>query len=223
MPLWRIYVNYTEKKKIISEILQNSPLEYPLPKEIVKFVQDYMIQHHVHIHSLSINKLFIKKNDMFKHNNFYFHGEINGEKVINHALGVSGTKSKKNTHTDEDEKKKRLGQGMREAIGQSLFDFKKRKLFEEECKLCEICNEPFDLNNLQDIHVDHCGEKEFRHIKDEFLSVPHNLIVIDRHDQDLGLTKLLDNADKEVWIEYHNMQARLQLLCKKCNLSKGKK
>ena len=49
-------------------------------------------------------------------------------------------------------------------------------------------------------HVDHCGEKEFRHL------------VVDFENQ----------TEQKDFAKYHRERAELQMLCEPCNLSKGK-
>lgn len=201
---------------MITGILNDSPIKFPLDIEKKQFIQDYMLSHHCDIESLIIDKIWIQGNQVFKHNNFYFNGEKNGKKIINGLLGTSNVRSVKSQSNDN----RRLNQAMREAIGNDLVEFKKELL--KHIDICMMCGNDFDLKRTELIHVDHCGSKEFRHIKDEFLSVNPNLIVIDRDENDAGLTKLVDNVDKQLWIDFHNHSCKLQLICQKCNLSKVK-
>ena len=201
---------------MITGILNDSTIKFPLDVEKKQFIQDYMLSHHCGIESLIIDKIWIQENEVFKHNNFYFNGKQNGNEIINGLLGTSNVRSIKSKPNVN----RRLNQAMREAIGNDLVEFKKELL--KHVDTCMICGNDFDLKHSELIHVDHCGNKEFRHIKDEFLSVNPNLSVIDRGENDAGLTKLVDNTDKQLWIEFHLHSCKLQLICQKCNLSKAK-
>ena len=210
-------MTFTEKKATITTILNSCVKEYPLEKDIAKFVEDYMVEYHTNVDSLTIHTLWIERNKTYKHNNFYYNGILNGEVVTHRLLGTSSVSSKKQL----DMVVRRLNQAMREAISMDLYEYKMFILNNHGQESCNICGELFE--NIDKIHVDHCGEKEFRHIKDEFLSCKPNLIVQDRDENDAGLTKLVDNIDKELWIEFHHHSCELQLICQKCNLSKEKK
>jgi len=66
---------------------------------------------------------------------------------------------------------------------------------------CAECNVSF-LENWDSPmpHVDHCGEKEFRHIVADFEA----------------------QTDESDFAKYHGARAELQMLCENCNLRKGK-
>ena len=210
-------MNFTIKKKMVTEILNSGPYEFPLDNDKKQFIQDYMNQHHCDIESLIIDKIWIQSNPTFKHNNFYFNGLRNGQKTVKGLLGTSNVKSVKSKVNDD----RRLNQAMREAIGNDLYQYKMEML---KCfDTCKMCGDDFDLKHTELIHVDHCGIKEFRHIKDEFLSAGPNLVVEQRGLNDDGLTKLVDNEDKQLWIDFHHHSCKLQLICQKCNLTKAKK
>ena len=211
-------MNFTQKKKIISGILNDNVLEYPLDDEKRLFIQKYVMQHHRNIDDIQIKKIWTKKSNVMPHNNFYYNGTCDGEEVIGGLLGLSNVASNKN-HVTKANNIRRIVQGMREAIIPDLEEFKKEYWDDQES--CLICGRDFASYN--DIHVDHCGSMEFRHIRDAFLESGPNLIPIDRDDNDVGLTKLLDNEDKQLWITYHKLKCSLQLVCPECNLSKGKK
>jgi hypothetical protein len=202
---------------MVTEILNGGPFEFPLENDKKQFIEDYMNQHHCEIDSLVIDKIWIQGNKSFKHNNFYYNGTRDGIKVFKGLLSTSNVKSIKSKSNNGG----RLNQAMREAIGNDMYLFKTEML--KYVDICIMCGDDFDLKHTELIHVDHCGTKEFRHIKDEFLSANPNLIVVERDDNDAGLTKLVDNEDKQLWIDFHHHSCKLQLICQTCNLKKAKK
>jgi hypothetical protein len=213
-------MNFTQKKVIVSVILNDGPLEVLLDKEKKEFVQNFLLDHHLNVKSLKISKLCIRKNATMPHNNFYFSGELNGLKVVDRPIGITKVKSDKNILSAAD-MMKRLTEGMREAVRNDTWSFKQEQLKWQD--QCSLCGEDLDLSHPENIHADHFGNDEFRHIMTKFLAEKPNLIVEDRGEDNVGLTKLVDNEHKRLWIEYHRLSARLQLVCVKCNLSKGKK
>lgn len=210
-------MNYTEKKKLISEILNCGVIEFPLPDDIIKFVESYINDHHCGIGNIKIDKLWLQKNPTFNHNNFYFNGLMDGAIVTKRIIGISNTAANKTEKTDD----YRLTQAMRSALVDDLILIKRQML--NDIDACQLCGNYFDLKYTHLIHLDHKGPLEFRHIKEEFLSVGPNLQVMPRESNDDGLTKLVDNEDSRLWVEFHHSRARFQLLCQHCNLSKGKK
>ena len=64
-----------------------------------------------------------------------------------------------------------------------------------ECKVCFVDNWDSPMP-----HVDHCGDKEFRHLVADFEA----------------------QTDESDFAKYHRQHADLQMLCEPCNLRKGK-
>jgi hypothetical protein len=67
----------------------------------------------------------------------------------------------------------------------------------------------------------HTGELQFRHIADQFLASDEKLVVADKKDQ-AGTYELVDNDAKDLWINFHNELADLQMVCATCNLTEKK-
>lgn len=85
------------------------------------------------------------------------------------------------------------------------------------CMNCKTVNE--SCNNF---HVDH-DNPSFKNLRDNFLEVNFKEIPKTFIDCDLYKSKIFKKEDedfKNKWINYHNNNCNLQILCKKCNLSK---
>ncbi len=110
-------------------------------------------------------------------------------------------------------KKQLVKAAMREAIYYQIKEFKRLN------RRCVCCN------TRDNIEIDHCGEKEFRHLVQEYLS--------DAKDKDIDIDSLklttediqtvfdIDDSiteDFEInWQLYHEANATLQPLCKQCH------
>ena len=103
---------------------------------------------------------------------------------------------------------------MREAISRDIYIFKQSNQL-----ICNYCKE----TNLesQDFHVDH-NEPPFRTIKDNFLKINknHPLKFVDCPMTHRVKFQEEDKIFSKEWIDYHNKNCNLQILCKKCNLEK---
>ncbi len=90
--------------------------------------------------------------------------------------------------------KTNLARQYRREIAPDIINFKNKMAFESTCASCQIAEEECALE------VDHYGEFEFKDIVDLFIK----------------------NNEKSSFIDFHRKYAKLQLLCKKCHLSKSK-
>lgn len=109
------------------------------------------------------------------------------------------------------------------AMRYSVIDHIKKFKQEFGCKFkCSSCN--VEGTSSQDFHVDHIYP--FCRIKDEFLSQVKKEIIPTRVAlTDCGATRFHedDYEFEQLWIDFHNSKAQLQILCAGCNLSKSDK
>jgi 5-methylcytosine-specific restriction endonuclease McrA len=78
---------------------------------------------------------------------------------------------------------------------------------------CAVCGKPGD-------EVDHCGDKEFRVLAQEYIDDHGVCAEIGRVDGRIGFTNV---AYREGWKEHHDNHAQLQLLCNACHVAKTRK
>ena len=88
-------------------------------------------------------------------------------------------------------------QEYRLAIYPEVLDFR-NKFWQSGCNDCKV-----DFSDLDSPvpHVDHCGDKEFRHI----------------------VTDFENQSEEKNFIEFHHSLAKYQLLCKDCHHKKSKR
>ena len=96
-----------------------------------------------------------------------------------------------------------LGQLREQVWGQSVA-FKKQQQQPDGTLACQQCQ----ATGLKwsDVHADHCGPMEFRHLAEAFIQ------------QQQGRA-----WEAAAWDTFHRQHARLQVLCAHCNLTKPKK
>jgi 5-methylcytosine-specific restriction endonuclease McrA len=115
-------------------------------------------------------------------------------------------------------KKNELTEAMRNSISSYTIEEKKKNKL--ECNYCKIIN----LTNSE-YHLDH-KTIPFSTIKDNFLKET-TLEIPKVFDKDkIYLTAIFKDNDikfKEAWINYHNLIADYQILCKTCNIKKSNK
>ena len=110
-----------------------------------------------------------------------------------------------------------LLRAMRNAIKDDIIKFKQQSTL--KCINCKTENELYE-----NFHVDH-DNPSFQSLKDNFLQITNKPIPTNFADCDVyKLTIFKDeNEDfKNEWIEYHNKNCNLQILCRDCNLRKKK-
>ena len=114
---------------------------------------------------------------------------------------------------------RRLNVAMRVAIDRDSIRPQRPKLLEHN-KACQICGTNLTVISPKDIHIDHCGQYEYRHIKDLFLQGYKEPIPITQltHGYEIG-----DPVVSEAWTMFHNAYAQYQVVCQQCNLKKAKK
>lgn len=96
-----------------------------------------------------------------------------------------------------------LGQ-LREQVCMQSVAFKKQQQQSDGTLECQKCHAT--RLKWEDVHADHCGPMEFRHIAGAFLQ------------QQQGRA-----WESAAWETFHRKRARLQVLCAHCNLTKPKK
>jgi hypothetical protein len=87
------------------------------------------------------------------------------------------------------------------------------------CNICKSENESYE-----NYHVDH-NNPSFQTLKNNFLqqtTIPIPLIFGECTKYNLTIFNDEDKKFENDWIQYHNNHCNLQILCKKCNLSKTK-
>ena len=110
-----------------------------------------------------------------------------------------------------------LVKAMREAIKYDTIKYK-----QQSDLICNFCKTEKEL--YENYHVDH-HEPSFKTLKDNFLHLTkktkplsfgdckkYNVIIFKDEDEDF----------KNDWIDYHNKNCNLQILCRDCNLRKKK-
>ena len=208
--------NFSFKTKLIKGILNEGVFNTKLSEDKVKFVEEYMLEHNPLITQLSLRALWIQPNGTFKHNNFYFNGELNGKKQYNSLLAI-GQCRKSPVKGEVD----RTKNAMRTAVAKDILEIKKYLLSEARQTECAICGTAFGPMSRDQIHMHHTGQFQFRHLVDLFLSTAHNLIVADKTDWG-GTWELIDNDSKQDWVAFHNTAATLEMVCATCNLTESK-
>jgi len=105
---------------------------------------------------------------------------------------------------------------MREAISYFIMDFKRNR----NPLICNYCY--LSTCDYNDYHVDH-DDPPFRILKDNFINTT-KLDIPDYFTYDeKSHIYVFDDSHldfKNSWIDYHNTNSRLQILCKPCNLRK---
>jgi hypothetical protein len=126
---------------------------------------------------------------------------------------VSCSKFQKNKTNEQN-----LVNAMRNSISFHIINFKQKNRL--NCMFCDIENELYE-----NYHVDH-NYPSFNTLKNNFLSLTKKQIPTSFDDCPIYNTAIFKSEDedfKNEWIEYHNNNCNLQILCRNCNLTKSKK
>jgi hypothetical protein len=112
-----------------------------------------------------------------------------------------------------------LKEAMRSSVDEQILDFRRKN----EIKSCEICG------NIENLDVDHNDEKNsaFAELVSNFSNENENIELPENFGQlndETNRTCFLekDNVFRDKWNEYHRQNAKLRMLCSKCNLSRPK-
>ena len=111
-----------------------------------------------------------------------------------------------------------LKKAMRQAVKDITIYFKEHNQL--ICNFCKTENEPYE-----NYHTDH-HNPSFITLINNFLqstSLPIPSSFADCKKSNTTIFKDDDEDFKNEWILYHNSNCKLQILCKNCNLKKGKK
>ena len=106
---------------------------------------------------------------------------------------------------------------MREAVKDFTTNFKKNNKL--VCNFCKTEKEPYE-----NYHTDH-QDPSFITLTTDFLQFTSLSIPSSFADCKKSNTTIFKDEDivfKNEWILYHNNNCNLQILCKNCNLKKGK-
>jgi hypothetical protein len=163
----------------------------------------------------NLKDVMIKYNES---NNYAFYIVKNNDEIIDvsyrHCINCIGREKKEMDQAIIDSN---LNQAMRNAINPQILDYiKENNIHDAHCKFCGL------TNNLQ---VDHIIQ--FSKLKSDFIKLTGRTVPTlfdrDREHNYKRIFKDKDNNFKQEWISYHNKNATLRYLCKKCNLSRNKK
>ena len=112
-----------------------------------------------------------------------------------------------------------LMEAMRSCLDEQIRDFRQKN----EIRSCEICG------NIENLDVDHNDEKNsaFAELVSNFSNENENIELPENFGQlndETNRTCFLekDNVFRDKWNEYHRQNAKLRMLCSKCNLSRPK-
>jgi 5-methylcytosine-specific restriction endonuclease McrA len=112
--------------------------------------------------------------------------------------------------------KNTLMSAMRSSVDEQIFHFRKRS--NSKCVLCS------DVNKLHVDHIIHFDEIVFNFmniIKGRNIKIPNSFGETNDNTHRKCFLEIDDNFRNE-WVEYHNENASLQILCQTCNLTKPK-
>lgn len=208
-------LNFTKRKKAISVILNTKYSCNIVPKDDAKFFEYVINAHHRSHGDSTIHKLTIKPNPVYNHNNFYADFTAYGEKY-SQVIGIGSTLSLNPDRDPNEIKRKKCLQFMRWVVGEFTNDIKLLEI--EKDPHCKICGVEVHAGKS---HLDHCGEVEFRHIAEAWLTP--NLDRIRLADHDGSCSVFSDDALTVDWYDFHKENAEFQLTCPTCNLKKPKK
>jgi hypothetical protein len=108
-----------------------------------------------------------------------------------------------------------LTRAMRCSIKDDIIKFKQQNIL--KCNKCKTDDEQYE-----NFHVDH-NNPSFKNLKDGFLQLTNKPIPTKFSDCNVNKLTIFreENKDfKNEWIEYHNNNCNLQILCRDCNLKK---
>jgi len=133
---------------------------------------------------------------------------------ITHALGMAPMSSHKTN----------VQKAFRTAISQGSIDFLHKSLDKQGYGTCQFCTDTFTTKtqnpNVNHIQVDHIVS--FQSIFMEFTDTNNiNRDTIQIKRDIINGYEITNDGLKDAWINYHDNQAKYQLLCRTCNIKKG--
>lgn len=108
-----------------------------------------------------------------------------------------------------------LTKAMRSAIMNDIMKFKQS----QSKMICNHCR----TDSAENYHVDH-DSPSFQVLKDNFKNSTDKQLPTSFADCKIYNLKIFKDEDegfKKDWVDYHNKNCSLQILCKECNLRKG--
>ena len=113
-----------------------------------------------------------------------------------------------------------LTREMRKVINPDIVNFKNN----QNKLICNFCGNDNEL--YENFHIDH-HNPSFKNLKENFLKItdkqiPTKFNDVKIYDKNIDGFNYDDEEFKNEWVEYHNKNCNLQVLCKSCNLKKPK-
>lgn len=205
--------NFTQRKQALKLLLNAG--NRMLDKDEIDYFTLIINAHHASHFNTTFKKVQVIANPVYAHNNFFaaYIDEF-GNKITS-MVGVGHIKGTPKRSLIDINKRKSI-QHMRFCIGSDI-DLFKSILFKDDnsCKICGI------KTTLDECHLDHCGDYEFKTLADIWLKdIDLETLLF---DEPFGRpAAFMDTKLTDLWIEFHNSYARFQLTCPTCNLKKDK-
>lgn len=203
-------MNFGQRKAKLQEMIKITGV---LSAADLEFFQACINDHHRSHCETIFQDVEVKPNDAgYPNNNFYCNFSIDGEKFYD-IVGIGATLK---ATPDRDPASVKHSKVLKDLRRNSMRAEVRNYLLENP--FCESCGIEVDQATA---HVDHCGDEEFAKLAATFIA-------------DLGLDTFelksrVGDADYisdpliiQAWHEYHDRDAKVQLLCQTCNLSKPK-
>lgn len=192
-------LNYTrEKIKTIGECIE-------IPDEEMTFFINLIKNHPEYEHKIGVGiKTFYIKKDKYGNMATYIKKIDDSDDVFSWTYCCQFKKRDNNFY---------LNRALRHTIVCDILKFKDDN--ELKCKLC-------DSTTSTEYHVDHVYP--FCHLVDDYClnkKIPKSFDDVSRLSFEIKFKKDDFIFEKE-WLEYHRTNAKLQILCKTCNLKKSK-
>lgn len=210
-------LNFSKRKELLSNLLNcatKEQLPVSLPQCWVEFFELCINAHHRSHGETKVHSIVLRANSMYRHNNFHCSFTRNGQQ-IDEVVGIGATLSAKPNREPNAIKRAKLIKFLRFAVGWDMNAIKQHLLAVQTHCGCGAQLTPTTA------HVDHTGEREFRHLANEFIDEigldQFTLVPFEGHndfltDEDLVLK----------WLDYHNSVAKVVVCCATCNLTKSK-
>ncbi len=207
-----------EAKRYVRSIVSNCRHEINQNEEMFEVIHD-IIKCHRYYESKRGNGI---KQFIFVTNPLNKCRELNIVRIDNTICSISYVVCAEDSIIDKSKLKEHkitfpLYEAMRIAINDQILNYRNEQYLScgLQCVLCEIRNTQF--------HVDH-NNPSFKTLRDNFLLNREHPVTFNKtQDTHASIFKPQDEQFKNEWVEYHLQNARLQILCKSCNLRKSKK
>ena len=184
-------------RSLILKYPHGSPITDPEDKAFVTFL--------ISLHSEKETKIGLGVKDFISIRDFNKNPALLIERIDGSKVDVSWV------HCITGQKKKEIVVAMRQAIKEQILDFKHSSVL-----VCEICS------STDKIHVDH-QEPTFKELVKEFLEANPNQPkdFNECPNTNMAIFKLEDKEFSMAWQKFHAINAKLRILCSKCNLAQN--